>query len=89
MPISTVNPGFGPNQFTQSALKSALPQHANVTAAPKASASDGIPPNAQAAPESAAATNIGSVNRYANLVGVAAYAAIMNPQASTSMRTEA
>lgn len=89
MSVSTVNPGFGANQ---SALNIALSQRANVQPAADARPGNGgtaVPPGLQ---ESAAVSLDGPAGLpipHPIRVGVAAYAAIMNPQASASMRAEA
>jgi hypothetical protein len=88
MPVSSVNSGFDSNRFTQSALKNALPQRANVAAAPSASAPGDATPTVQAGPQSAAGSFVSPIN-HASRAGAAAYAAIMNPEVLTSMRAEA
>ena len=88
MSVSSVNSGFGSQQLTQPALKNALPQRANAQATLSASAQADATPATPADPNSTV-VSLGSPTRHANQVGVAAYAAIMNPQISTSMRTEA
>lgn len=85
MPVSSVNSGFGSNQ---SALKSMLPQRTRVQEALAASTPGDAAPAAPTEPLSAVASP-GAPIHHANRVGVAAYLAIMTPQTSTSMRTEA
>ncbi|MFI4939878.1 MAG: hypothetical protein ACHP7O_06000 [Burkholderiales bacterium] len=87
MSVSSVNAGFDANRFTQPALKNGLPQRANIVPS-SASAPGDATPAGPVGPQSAVGSFAGPIN-HASRVGVAAYAAIMNPEVSTSMRTEA
>jgi len=85
MSVSSVNLGVSPNQ---PAPKSATPQRADRQAALPSTTVQGTSATSDPVEESVK-VSFGSSVALFNRVGVAAYNAVMNPQISTSMRTEA
>jgi hypothetical protein len=80
MPISSVNSGFAANQSMHNNVLPQRPEEVHATGDSHATAPE--------KPVKAVA-GLGAPIPLFNLVGVAAYKAIMNPELATSMRIEA